>query len=438
MSDIQRPAAHVTAGPCVERLERDLAGASGAAGRAELLAEFWAAAERRGTPLVAEIEGDPGHRAVTFLWRGGPDDRMLVALNRVAVRDDPAASLMRRLPGTDVWHLTYRLRADHRGSYRMAPAGVSGPAALAGVSDRPSDPRRAGVPGGELSKAALMADGRPDPLNPHRLASRWGRPDASVVSLPAAPPQPWADRRAGIPRGEVHEHRLPAGVLGAERTVWAYVPPGGVPSGAPVAVLCDGDMWFGGLAFQDTLDALIADGAVPPLVVVAPDSAGNDVRWAELGAREPYVSFLADEVLGWASERWPITRDPARTVVAGQSLGGMAALYAGLLRPERFGNVLAQSASLWWRPGLEPGVPKLAPAGPPWLAGRFAEDLRRPIRVRLDVGLHEGPMAGYARDLDDVLRSRGCPVVLTEYNGGHDYACWRGSLADGLIALLTP
>ncbi|TMR35122.1 enterochelin esterase [Nonomuraea zeae] len=400
-------------------MERGLAGAHGSAGRAELLAEFWASAERRGTPLVEAIDGDPGHRAVTFLWRGGPaQEQMLVALNRVADRDDPAASRMRRLPGTDVWHLTYRLRADHRGSYRMVSAG------------------------GDPSKAALMERGRPDPLNPHRLPGRWGWADASVVALPAAPPQPWAGRRAGIPRGEVHEHRLPAGALGAERTVWAYVPPGGVPAGAPVAVLCDGDAWFGGLAFQDTLDALIADGAVPPLVVVAPDAVGNAVRWEELGAREPYVRFLADEVLGWAAERWPITGDPARTVVAGQSLGGMAALYAGLLRPERFGNVLAQSASLWWRPGLEPGVPKLSAEGAPWLAERFAELLPErdgpPIRLRLDVGLHEGPMVGYTRILDAVLRSHGCPVVLTEYNGGHDYACWRGSLADGLIALLAP
>jgi enterochelin esterase-like enzyme len=27
-------------------------------------------------------------------------------------------------------------------------------------------------------------------------------------------------------------------------------------------------------------------------------------------------------------------------------------------------------------------------------------------------------------------------VIYSEFDGGHDYFCWRGSLADGLIALL--
>jgi enterochelin esterase-like enzyme len=39
------------------------------------------------------------------------------------------------------------------------------------------------------------------------------------------------------------------------------------------------------------------------------------------------------------------------------------------------------------------------------------------------------------RHLRDVLLARGHPVTYVEFDGGHDFVCWQGALADGLIAL---
>jgi enterochelin esterase family protein len=36
----------------------------------------------------------------------------------------------------------------------------------------------------------------------------------------------------------------------------------------------------------------------------------------------------------------------------------------------------------------------------------------------------------------EVLEKGGYATSFREYRGGHDYACWRGGLADGLIAAL--
>lgn len=408
----------------------DLARRASAAGEGELpalLDAFWQDVEARGgTPLVEPVDGDPRYRAVTFLWRGHRATRQVLLLaNRLYDREHLADALLTPLPGTDVWYRTLRLRADHRASYRLAADLTPG--------DLPAGPEAR-----QLRLRALAPHAAHDPLNPRRIGDRWGQPDSSVFALPDAPAQPWTERRAGIPRGRVERHRLPAGALGAERDVWTYLPPGGPRPDSPVVVLCDGDMWFGRLALEDTLDALAADRAVPPPVVLAPDAVDRPTRWHDLTAHDDYVTFLADEALPWAAERLTLTLHSARTAVAGQSLGGLTALYAALRRPDRFGAVLAQSPSLWWRPGLPHGTPRLAPADEtPWLAERFATDTPRPaLRVHLDVGLHEGTMVDHSRCMYETLAARGDLVSLREYNGGHDYACWRGGIAEGLVNLL--
>ncbi|WP_433399131.1 enterochelin esterase [Streptomyces sp. CA-146814] len=429
-------------GPRLARLARQLEEARDAAARDALTEAFWAEAARTGTPLVEELDDDPGHRAVTFLWRGHRATRRVLLMARgITDRDRLADSLLHQLPGTDIWYLGHRLRADHRGSYRMVADISAGPA--------PTDPVLL-----QRRLLALRAHGGADPLNPARIPARWRDARDSVFALPKAPPQPWSGRRADIPRGTVERHAVAAGALGAERDVWVYLPPDAVPyrparepgerdgHRLPLLVLCDGDMWFDRLGLQDTLDALIADGALPPLAVLAPDAVGTATRRLELGGRESYVSFLADEVVPWASTRWPLTARADRTVVAGQGLGGMTALYAGLTRPERFGAVIAQSPSLWWRPGLVPGAVAPDAVGTPWLATLAAglrdgpPDGARGAAVHFDVGLHEGALAEHTEALQAVLRARGHRVTRNLHNGGHDYACWRGFLADALVELM--
>ncbi|MFI8949958.1 enterochelin esterase [Streptomyces sp. NPDC053750] len=414
-------------GPRLARLLEEAEGADDPR-RTALAAEFWSETERLGTPLMEELDGEPGHRAVTFLWRGHRTTRQVLLFgSHLTDRDHLAGSLLEQVPGTDVWHLGLRLRADHRGSYRLAADISLGPP--------PSDPD-----GLQQRLRSLTAFAAADPLNGRIVPTRWHLMDGSVFALPDAPAQRWAGRRGTVPAGRVERHRVPGSAPVGDRDAWVYLPPGherGSGAPLPVAVLCDGDMWFGRLGFGDTLDALIADGSLPPLVVVAPDAVDRRTRWRDLGCREPFVTFLADEVLPWAAGRWPLVTDPRRTVVAGQGLGALTALYAAYRRPDRFGNVLAQSASLWWRPGLPPpGAAEPPLYGTPWLVGRYASGASRPVTVHLDVGLHEGAAVDHHRALYDALRAAGHRVTYDEFNGGHDYACWHGALADGLVRVL--
>jgi enterochelin esterase family protein len=187
------------------------------------------------------------------------------------------------------------------------------------------------------------------------------------------------------------------------------------------------------------LDNLLAAGRLPPPVAVLVGNPDQAARNRELPCHSPFVRFLTDELLPWVRGRYAVTDDPARTVVGGSSYGGLAAAFAALERPDVFGAVLSQSGSYWWKPEDD--------AEWEWLPRRYAERERLPLRFYLDVGLLEDGYAGQARPpghpgqlganrhLRTLLRAKGYPVRYAEFCGGHDYLCWRGTLADGLLAL---
>jgi enterochelin esterase-like enzyme len=107
-----------------------------------------------------------------------------------------------------------------------------------------------------------------------------------------------------------------------------------------------------------------------------------------------------------------------RTIVAGSSLGGLAALRFAAERPDLFGGALVQSGGF-------PGMPVVVPP-----------DLS--LRFYLDVGVLEHPLLESTRELRDDLRAKGYDVDYLEFPGGHDFFWWGETLATGLAALLRP
>ncbi|MFF7604113.1 enterochelin esterase [Streptomyces parvulus] len=378
---------------------------------------LWAAVRNEGTPLTGpDPLGDEDHMAVTWLWRGTEATRAVQVLpNKIGDPRAPQGNLMERVPGTDVWHWTARLRRDWRGTYDLLVDEGGGP-----------------EPGTPDYWRWLRSQQRADPFNLRTLPRRWSGDPVAYAELPDAPAASGWEERDGVPRGTVGVHRVPSAHLGGERRVWLYRPP--LPAGhtdrLPVLVLLDGEHWQGELGVARMLDNLIADGRVPPVAAVLPDSVDVATRWHDLACRPEYADFLTGELLPWAGARLPLTDDPARTVVAGQSLGGLTAAYAAYRAPHRFGNVLAQSGSFWW-----PDVDAAAEAE--WLTGRLAVSPRLPVRFRLSFGEQEWVALPAARRLREALERAGYDdAVYREFNGGHDYLCWRTELADGLAEML--
>jgi enterochelin esterase-like enzyme len=385
-------------------------------GNADALRAFWNALDTEGTPLV-EPSDRAGMVLVTFIWRAAVETRNVVVFGSMD-EGDPGRNQMARLLDTDLWHKTYHLRADLRAQYHLAPNDSLAP--LTEATDW----------------SARMADVRTDPLNrqPYPDASR---PWASSFTLPTAPPQPRVLARPGIAAGTVQEHCVQSAMLGNERNVWVYTPPGYRADGAPyrLLLLFDGRAYLESVPTPTILDNLITAEAIPPLVAILPGNIDPPTRNRELLCNPAFVEFLTQELLPWARQGYHLTADQARTIVAGSSHGGLAAAFAGLLRPDVFGNVLAQSGSFQWKPEDTDEHS--------WLLRQYLARPALPLHFALDVGLCEtAPGAGGSpstlvanRQMRDALRSRGYPVHYAEFAGGHDYFSWQGTLAQGLLAL---
>ncbi|MFC3059717.1 enterochelin esterase [Paenirhodobacter populi] len=378
------------------------------------IAAFWAQIAREGAPMI-----EPGTRPdtviATFLWRG--------ALHNVRLWGAPASDhvWLERLGGSDLWFASFEIPQDTRLSYALAP-------------DVPQFDAGAGE-----NRRALLATVQADPLNPYTepvdAPDQWAR--RSLLELPDAPEQPGMTGADPARRGQVEALAYRSAVLGNSRDVNLYVPAGFDPedSDTVLLILFDGPQYQREEApLPRIFDRLIASGRLPPVVVAFVDPIDPEHRAAELPPNANFAAAMAQELKPLVEAR--LARDfvPERTAVAGSSYGGLAAAWLGLTQPAAFGNVIALSGSFWWGPEGWSGDEM------PFMSAEWAQGGNRDVRFWISAGQFEDgderSILDTSRHLRDVLRLSGQRQVFwRNYSGGHDYAVWRGALADAMIAL---
>ncbi|MBJ7312287.1 enterochelin esterase [Rugamonas sp. CCM 8940] len=417
-------------------------------GRADLGgAAWWHAVGQAGTPLCRALPD--GQFELSFLWRdpdGGPErsDCQRVYLDVYSHTPHPTEALtsMARLGHSDVWLWQTRLPADWRGSYFLMPANSdqlppAAPAARSALR--------------EWWIALMASKAQADPLNrhtPHK--GSWGGP-LSALCLPAAAGHAaWAARDA-LPQGRLLAQRWRSARLGRERDVWLYRsgPADIASNGAalPLVILLDGHYWARHMAVFGPLDAMTARGELPPALYLLVDALDPATRAMELPCQADFWLALQEELLPQLRAVQPFSERPGDTLVAGQSFGGLAALYAALRWPERFGMVLSQSGSFWWAQPDEAGGAGAAASADEhgdasaggWLTRAVNAGLGAGgrLRVKLEVGCYEADMAAESRAMQAALRRAGHAADYAEYRGGHDWLCWRDGLLAGLDELLN-
>ena len=162
--------------------------------------------------------------------------------------------------------------------------------------------------------------------------------------------------------------------------------------------------WFGSWQVDKHIDQLVANKQTLGFIVVGVSSEdGNRTAeyspwpWAAVfqPQAEHYLAFLITTVKPFVDQHYRTLRDRAHTAIAGSSMGGLLALYAGLQYPDVFSKVAALS------PVLAEHV-----SGQPLLAHIQQKTKTHTLRIYVDLGTRElsfGPI----QPVYDTLRSIG-------------------------------
>jgi enterochelin esterase-like enzyme len=235
----------------------------------------------------------------------------------------------------------------------------------------------------------------------------------------------------------------------------SYFEPAHAQRRYPVFYFTDGwDAWHG-WGLPEVAKQLWDEGAIPEVIFIGINNGGRTRESKDVAVdraneylpyRDPFwpdqrpdpngdlfPDFLFDDVMPAVNERFRTKTGADNTGLAGSSYGGIAVLYAVLVRPDRIGYLLAESPSLH--------------VGRTEILELAAHQDRLPLRVYLGVGTDEGDTAEDRADTvasvealhgalgrrlnDDRLR-----MVVTE-GGTHWYDAWQERLPVALTFLLA-
>jgi predicted alpha/beta superfamily hydrolase len=264
-----------------------------------------------------------------------------------------------------------------------------------------------------------------------------------------------------IPETDVHistlqRHELCSRVFRNTRMLHVWLPPGYGGSGAeryPVLYLNDGQNLFdpatafAGVhwAVAESAERLIAEGKIPPLLIVGIDNMGRKriKEYIPYRSFDPpvltprgtrYPEFFRDEVMPFIEGRYAVAKGAENTGLGGSSLGGLITLYTHLAAPGVFGRLLIESPSLF--------VSHRRILKESWRASRW------PSRVYLGMGTREtgNPLKDErlvqdVRELQRILRAAGLGdeqlKVSIEEGAPHSEAAWAARFPQALEFLFA-
>jgi enterochelin esterase family protein len=293
--------------------------------------------------------------------------------------------MMEKVPGTDLFYMRREFESDARLDYKFVVDG---------------------------SRWIL------DPLNPDQVTGGFG--PNSELAMPGYVQPAEIIFNPDIPHGEVIEEKFTSKILGNERGIYFYLPPGYATEETwfyPVLFVHDGGEYISLASMVIVADNLIASGEIAPLIMVFIDPVD---RSGEYKAGEGFMRMIVEEIVPLADSRYRIDTRPAARGMMGASLGGLISVHMTWDNPRLFGFCASQSGAFM---ADYTDAVKIIEAGPP-----------REISYYLDWGTYEPAIAAGNEDMREAILRGGHELIWKVYPEGHSWGSWRAHVDDILRA----
>ncbi|SDZ25407.1 alpha/beta hydrolase [Herbiconiux ginsengi] len=325
----------------------------------------------------------------------------------------------------------------------------------------------AGLLAGGGASSAVAGETRPA-----TVARGQASVDAAVAPAAAAA-SAIAPADAAPPAGRLEPGQLQSAAVGGPIDYTVYLPAGYDPDAAtryPSVYLLHGrgDSQSAWQQVAGDLDEMIADGSIPPMVVIMPDAPwsdrGNYYVDSQYTGTAPGTSpgvavetAFTTDLIEWVDSHYATIDDRAARVVGGYSMGGAGALRFSTAHPDLFSSALVLSPAVYYpSTPVDSSTREFGAYGVGdslYDEGRYqalnypatfaAFDPAEPVHLFIAVGDDEYVIPNpedAIHDLDyeaatlynQAKRVPGITAELRVYNGGHDWGAWEQGFREGM------
>ena len=406
--------------------------------------DWWQQIKETGTPFIRQSSAVC---YVDFFWQDpqgteGESEtvQVLLEVNSVTNHHSWTPRSLTRISGTDVWHGVLELHPQWSGCYVFIPL----------TKDQTPEYARKNSDGSEQAQRrwylSVMNQAQADPLNlnPGMVGSR--DLDCSALHMPEAERiaawQQWDEGELPVfNKSESLSFVWHSDLLDNERDICCFST-ASENQQQPLIILLDGQRWSHDSGMPSVLANLTAKGDLPGATYLLISSVDAAVRWAELSCSAAFWQAVLTELIPYLKSDGTLNFNEHDMTVAGQSLGGLSALYAGLNWPEHVKKIVSLSGSFWWpnRYHKQLSASQRKRIFPGSLTDLIARGVFFPdhLSAYLAVGDYEPEMIDYNDLMVSWLVKAGSAVIYEKFCGGHDWLPWRSSLVKGLVAVHQP